>query len=104
VTKERRQHERYARALEGQWNGASGTGKCRISDISLGGCFIESLAMPAVGEDTTVTIHLGSHRLALAGRIVYVEHGMGFSVQFQDVHTDHIEQLVELLKTLKSDT
>lgn len=102
MNKERRQHERYKRALEGQWNGASGTGTCRITDISLGGCFIQTLAMPAVGEDTTVTIHLGSHHLALAGRIVYVEQGMGFSVQFRDVHRDHVEQLVELLKTLQS--
>ena len=102
MTKERRQHERFARALEGHWNGASGTSNCRISDISLGGCFIQSLAMPSVGEETTVTIHLGSHRAVLAGRIVYVEQGMGFSVQFQNVHSEQIQQLVDLLKTLQS--
>ena len=102
MTTDRRRHERYARALEGHWNGASGTGNCRISDISLGGCFIQSLAMPAVGEETTVTIHLGSHRAVLAGRIVYVEQGMGFSVQFQNVHAEEIEQLVKILETLQS--
>lgn len=102
MNKERRQHERYKRLLEGHWAGASGTGTCRITDISLGGCFIQTLAMPAVGEETTVTIHLGNHRLAFAGKIAYVESGMGFAVQFQNVHSEEIQQLVELLHTLQS--
>jgi len=102
VNKERRQHQRYKHLLEGQWAGASGTGTCRVTDISLGGCFIQTLALPAVGEETTVTIHMGNHRLAFAGRIAYVESGMGFAVQFQNVDSEEIRQIVELLNTLQS--
>ena len=80
---ERRQHTRLAYPLEGSWHGASGATRCRISDISVTGCFIESLAAPAVGENTTITVDFGpDDTYAIKGRVAYLEPGMGFGVEF----------------------
>ncbi len=43
---ERRTHRR-AGPFEGAWSGASGSSGVRIADLSEGGCFVESLIVPA---------------------------------------------------------
>ena len=101
---ERRRHQRFSRPFEGTWHGASGSSGCRIADISIGGCFIQGLAMPAVGETTIVTVKIGSHSLSFSGKIIYVDAGMGFAVQFQDIPQDELEELSRLLKALEGDT
>lgn len=81
---DRRRHQRYARPIDGTWQGASIAGRCRISDISIGGCFVQSLVTPTPGELTSVTLGLaGQDPLVLAGRVVYVEANMGFAMSFE---------------------
>ena len=84
---ERRQHERVTKPFEGRWSGASGATDCRISDISTGGCFVQSLtAAPQPGEQTTVTVSFGQNfSMSLTGTVVYVEPGQGFAVKFADL-------------------
>lgn len=91
---ERRQHSRLSMPIEGSWHGASGASVCRIADVSVGGCFVQSLATPAPGEITDVTLQLGaSEPLVVHGKVVYVERGMGFAVAFQDVSPSTAEHL-----------
>ena len=59
MNEERRQHQRVMRPFEGNWRGASGANNCRISDVSLGGCFVQTLATPTAGDETHVTITFG---------------------------------------------
>lgn len=101
MTRERRQHQRVVKLFEGRWQGASGSGECRIGDFSVGGCFVQTLAMPAVGEKTVVTVKFGEHELAFHGTILYVESGMGFAVQFQDIPKDELNDLVRLVAALQ---
>ncbi|MEZ5316270.1 MAG: PilZ domain-containing protein [Vicinamibacterales bacterium] len=83
MTEERRQHPRIQQPFEGSWSGASGATSCRIGDLSLGGCFIQSLASPNAGETTTVTINFGGdHAMSFKGTVVYAEDAMGFAVKF----------------------
>jgi hypothetical protein len=83
VKKERRASPRIRRPFEGSWSGASGATRCRIGDISLGGCFVESLATPVVGEATTVTVTFGDeHSMSFSGTVLYIEKSMGFAVKF----------------------
>ncbi len=53
---ERRRFPRLNKPLDGTWRGHSGASACRIVDIGWGGCFIGTLAEPAAGEQTTVTV------------------------------------------------
>lgn len=95
---ERRQHFRLAVPIEGSWHGASGATTCRIADISVGGCFIQSLAAPSPGESTEVTMQLGAGGpLTVRGIVVYVERGMGFAVSFQDVSPAAQAQIQRLI-------
>lgn len=99
---ERRTHERLSRPLEGSWRGASGATRCRISDISASGCFLQSLAMPAVGESTEVTIEFGPDQvMTMTGEVVYAERGMGFAVKFAALDNETRATLEARLAGLK---
>lgn len=101
---ERRQHPRFARPLDGAWSGASGTGQCRIADISVGGCFIESLAMPAVGETSVVTVDVGDHSMSFKGEVLYAEPNMGFAVKFRPIPDDQMDGLLRFIRSLEEVT
>lgn len=95
---ERRQNIRLALPIDASWHGSSGAGMCRIADISVGGCFIQSLATPAPGESTEVTMQLGQQDpLTLRGTVVYVERGMGFALSFQQVSPEAAERIQKLI-------
>lgn len=97
---ERRQHPRVHRPLDGIWNGPSGTGPCRIADISVGGCFIESRALPPVGETAVITVNIGAHALSFTGEVLYVESNMGFAVKFRPIPADQMEGLVRFIRSI----
>lgn len=95
---ERRHHVRVQGPFEGHWRGGSGSNECRISDVGLGGCFVETVLQPGVGEDTEVFIDFGSGRtMTLAGKVVYAEFGVGFAVQFRELTADETTALKEYL-------
>jgi len=103
VTPERRQHQRLARPFEGSWRGASGANRCRIVDLSLGGCFIETLATPTAGDETRVTINLGpGMEMTFSGSVIYVEAKMGFAVKFHDLDPQAAEQVAQMLEALNT--
>lgn len=103
MSQERRQHRRIVHPFEGSWTGASGSSRCRIADISLGGCFVQTLATPSIGEDTTVTVTIGNHALSFQGVVVYADRGMGFAVRFRDIPPDELLELGRLLQALEAD-
>jgi len=104
MNEERRLHPRVARPFEGTWKGASGTTRCRIADISTGGCFVQTLALPAAGETTVVTVAIGdSHAITFTGTVVYVDPGMGFAVQFAPLASASADELRRLLTALMAD-
>ena len=53
--------------------------------------------MPAMGEQTTITVVSGDTRLTLTGVTVYTEPGMGFALEFQALPDTTREQLEALL-------
>lgn len=100
MKEERRRHARVARPIEATFSGSSGATRCRLADVSLGGCFVQSYSSPGQGHSTVVTITAGQEVLSLPGRVVYVEPGMGFAVEFQNVPKATAERLEELLAAL----
>jgi hypothetical protein len=87
--------------MDGSWSGASGANRCRIADISLGGCFVQTLSPPPPYEKTVVTVMDREGRpLALPGRVVYPERGLGFAVEFVEVPPETAARLAELIEDL----
>jgi hypothetical protein len=102
ASEDRRKHGRLAQAFEGSWRGASGQTRCRIGDFSLGGCFVQSLAMPQTGEKTVVSVIQGDQTFGFTGSVVYVDPGMGFAVQFVDLSAEQISQINDLMASAAS--
>ena len=100
MTVENRRHTRLAKPLEGMWRGLSGAAPCRISDISWGGCFVQTVVTPPVGTETVVTVRAlpsDGRSLEIPGRVRYVEAAMGFAMEFDPLTAEQIRGLTELL-------
>jgi hypothetical protein len=103
MNEERRRHPRLVKPFEGTFSGASGSSRCRITDVGLGGCFVQSLAMPNAGEPIMVTVSIGNHQLSFNGAVAYIDRGMGFAVQFKDIPQDELDELARLLSLLTAE-
>ncbi len=80
---ERRRHRRVPALFEVVWQGAAGRHEARTSDLSMGGCFIDTIAQAAVGEAVTVKLRLPAGGwLELRGEVAYQFPGIGFGVRF----------------------
>jgi hypothetical protein len=100
-TDERRTARRLTVPLEGGWEGASGQRPCRIADLSAGGCFVEALLPPAVGETVNVTISLpDGDRLEAQTEVTYVYPSIGFGARFLNLPSRDRQALTEFLDRL----
>ncbi len=98
---ERRGTPRVSGPFDASWSGHSGAGTCRVTDISEGGCFVETWAAPVVGERVTVQPRMLAERpdISLAGVVVYTIPGFGFAVRFSP-GPDGSRELREILNRI----
>ena len=83
---ERRREKRYLLPLEVRWESLSGQYAARISDLGLGGCYIESLAQVTLGDEIRFEIQLPTgFWMPLRGTIVHYQPNLGFGVQFNQL-------------------
>lgn len=74
----------YLREVELEFT--SGRRTARISDISAGGCYIDTIVQVIVGD--VVTIHITASdglSIPFSGRVAYLLAGNGFGVEFLDL-------------------
>ncbi|MDE0827976.1 MAG: PilZ domain-containing protein [Vicinamibacterales bacterium] len=99
---ERRTHRR-AGQFEGAWSGASGSSGVRIADFSEGGCFVESLIVPAQHDRVMVTLALTpSREISAEGHVTKVDPGIGFGVQFTDLEREQRTAIREAVRDMLS--
>jgi len=81
-----REYERTAFLIETVIEASSGRHPARISDISDGGCYIDSIVEVKVGEPISFEINRsGEEPLQFSGTIAYRLNGMGFGVQYSQL-------------------
>jgi hypothetical protein len=98
---ERRKARRVTVPFDGGWEGASGRRPCRIADLSTGGCFVETLNPPAVGETVNVTISLpDGHLLEAVTEVTYICPSIGFGARFLKLPNDDGQVLIDNLARL----
>ena len=97
MTSERRGAKRLPGPFDGGWNGESGTRECRITDLSAGGCFIDSLSASDVGGRVTVDVRLANQAITLHADVVYIDKVQGFAVRFVDNDPAVIKALSEAI-------
>lgn len=77
-------------SLDVVWHGAAGKFDARLGEISMDGCFIDSMGQEILGETIGFTVHLPSGIwVSLEGVVVYQEYPIGFEVRFKDLSKEN---------------
>lgn len=98
MEQDRREEDRVPVSLEVAWEGASGRHTARISDISLGGCYLDTIGSAAPGEIIGLTIKLpGGELLNLRGEVAYHLQNLGFSICFTYLTDEEQYRLSQLI-------
>jgi PilZ domain len=91
-----RKAERVPVVLEASWDGCMSPG--RVTDLSMGGCYLDTIGQAKPGDSVTVNIHLPDGKiLALSGIASYFQIHTGFGIQFTDLSEEQQALLAELL-------
>jgi hypothetical protein len=100
---ERRRHKRVSVSLEARLEGLHSNYPARVSDISIGGCYVETMAQVAIGETLRIEVKLPTENwLYLRGEVLYVHHTVGFGIRFLQLSQLEMEILNNLI-SLSSD-
>ena len=95
---ERRSSERKRLLLEAKWESMSNTHEARVDDVSVGGCFVNTLGRVELNEEVNLQIQLPSGAwLPLRGHVTSYQHGVGFGVAFtspSDMETAALKELI----------
>jgi hypothetical protein len=98
MPEERREDPRHTVTLTALWEGLSGRHEARVSDLSLGGCFINSYGKVELGEFILFKIKLPRGTwLELRGQVASIDKDVGFSLAFTFLTEDEQKALAPLL-------
>jgi hypothetical protein len=98
-----RKQDRFTYLKEVILEFTSGRRTARISDISAGGCYIDTIVSVIVGD--AVTIHISAtdgSSMPFNGQVAYILAGNGFGVEFLDLTSEHEEFLKSLMASVAS--
>jgi len=95
---ERREDKRASVSIEAWWEGLSGRHQARVSDLSMGGCFIDTLSKVELGELIVFAIKKRDGKwLQLRGQVASVDAHAGFSLAFTYLTEDEQRALAPLV-------
>ena len=99
---ERRSRKRWDVSLDAVWDGKSGNYTARITDLSDGGCYMDSLSEVTIGELLTLKLNLPNGEwLELTGEVAHHTPPVGFGVRFVDLSAEQLESLRNFIAQLK---
>lgn len=94
-----RQQERVTYLIEIVLECASGKREARISDLSPGGCYIDSIVAVQEGEPVAFSLNSPTgDTLPFTGEVAYVLDGFGFGVKFTDLTDERKAFLDDIIK------
>ena len=100
--REERLHPRVPLRCEVRWNGSS-TRPGITTDISRGGCYIESIVQVAVGEVLHCELQLApGHSLEFEGEVRYVHPTLGFGLRFRYLTSVQLQSLLRLIGSVRA--
>ncbi|HEY2961796.1 MAG TPA: PilZ domain-containing protein [Pyrinomonadaceae bacterium] len=96
---ERRSKPRLSVHLDAVWQGGDERHSARITDLSEGGCYLDTVGEVMVGEIVAFRVLLPDDEwLYLEGEVKHHRHGLGFGVQFVDLNEEQTKNLRRLLE------
>jgi hypothetical protein len=100
MSNEKRKHERLPVVVEVNWDGGTRRSGARTTDISQGGCFVDTMAHAPVGQTINFKLLLPDGTWIVAqGFVVYELPRTGFGVRFTNISDADRERLNLFLRT-----
>jgi Tfp pilus assembly protein PilZ len=91
---ERRNEKRLEVCLDALWDGKSGNYSARITDLSEGGCYIDTLGEAQVGEVLNLKLQVQNGEwLELTGEVAHEMPPLGFGIRFLELPAEQLERL-----------
>lgn len=80
---EQRKQRRVGVLIEVRWDGPTGSHEARASDLSITGCFIDTIVRATLGETINLKLCLPAGEwIELQGTVTYENANTGFGVEF----------------------
>ena len=96
---DRRSRPRLSVHLDAVWHGGEERHSARVTDLSEGGCYLDSVGDVMLGEIVAFRVLLPDDDwLYLEGEVRHHHHGIGFGVRFVDLNEEQVEKLLRLLE------
>lgn len=92
-----REQNRITHFVEVTLESSSGRRQARLSDLSRGGCFIDTIAQTPCGENIRFEVARDGEPLRFTGEVVYSLPGTGFGIRFTDLTEEQTAYLDEKL-------
>ena len=102
---DRRSKPRLSVSLDAMWDSSTEAHSARVTNLSEGGCYLDSVGEVRAGEIVGFRILLPDDDwLYLEGEVRHLKAGTGFGVQFVELNEEQTEKLKWLLQlALKAD-
>ena len=99
---DRRTEKRWDVCLDAVWDGKSGNYQARVTDLSEGGCYVDSLGEAQVNEVLTFKLQTPDGEwLELTGEVAHQAPPLGFGLRFFNLTDEQHEKLRSLLDQLQ---
>jgi hypothetical protein len=99
---DRRKEQRVEVCLDAVWDGRSGRVTARITDLSEGGCYVDTLGNCYIGEVLNIKLPLpDGDWLELSGEVAHHSPPIGFGLRFVNLSKEQSEKLTSFLAGLK---
>jgi len=96
---DRRSKPRLSVNLDAVWHGGEERHSAQITDLSEGGCYLDTVGEVMAGEIVAFRVLFpDGDWLYLEGEVRHHKHGRGFGVQFVDLNEEQLTNLARLLK------
>lgn len=100
---DRRDKPRLSVNLDAVWDREEARTSARVTDLSEGGCYLDTVGAVMAGELVAFRVLLpDGDWLYLEGEVRHHRHGLGFGVRFVDLNDEQHEKLLLLLQIANS--
>jgi hypothetical protein len=95
---DRRSEKRLDVCLDAVWDGKSGNYSARVTDLSEGGCYIDTLGEATTGEVLRLKLQLPDGEwVDLTGEVAHQNPPLGFGMKFIELSSDQLETLRSII-------
>ena len=95
---DRRKEQRLEVCLDAVWDGKSGNYSARVTDLSEGGCYVDTLGDAHVGEILSFKLATPSGEwMELTGEVAHETPPLGFGLRFVYLSDQQVDQLRSLI-------